>query len=829
MIVFTKIPDKGDEYLMQKKVRRQKPASLLPRLMMGLLLFIGLMAFNQNVSAQLAKGDLAFTSFNADEDGWSLTTFVDIPANTVIYFTDNEAQSTTSFNSGESYHQWNTGAAIISAGTVIRFSAIDNATALAASVGAFTRLSVALNTNYGLSTGAETVYAYLATSSTPTAPVTMLAAISNDESPTLTDLSNAGLTDGVNAIVLTSAASGPDYGEYNGSRSNQTTFAGYRPLVNNVANWTVDAIDGSYATTVPNTTAFTIISCTSPGQPGAFNAKTTFVYQSDNAVAYTVPNTPGVTYTWSYTGTGATINGTTNSVTVNYSAIATSGTLSVIANNACGMSAPRTLSIGVNAPIVLNTTNYDYSFVTVGCNRVDYLDTAFTTSDPDYSTGASTANVYQLKRLFTEISHLNPLPKYLFMTGDIVMGYINDTIALEKQLTSWRAIYESHPLSSTSIQLVAIPGNHETQDKAAGKKSFVAAERTFQRVMDPYIRGNNGPGVGGLDNLTTDQSKLTYSFNNGGDHFIVLNTDPVGADNTVPYKWLASDIQNARANNARHIFTFGHKPAYSSPLTPNGGLDAVATTPQRDSLWKYLEDNNCEAMFSAHEHLWDSIHPHAGKTWQVIAGNGGSRVEPAWATPGNQYYGYTLVNLYNDKKVNVMGLGRNTDMSTTVGTPFTINEDANPTTVRNSFDICLTTSSATNISACNSYTWNSTVYNASGVYTYNTVNAAGCDSVATLNLTINGSNTGDTTVFACGSFTWYGATFTTTPTITPTHVFTNAFGCDSIVSLHLTVSMCGITGPSSSQSPYVQSVEPSIKFTAILSANDSIGGYPMVG
>jgi hypothetical protein len=481
-------------------------------------------------------------------------------------------------------------------------------------------------------------------------------------------------------------------------------------------------------------------STVAPAQPSLFTTKTTFVYKGDNNVAYSVQNYPGVTYVWTYSGTGATINGTGNSVTVSYASNATSGTLSVTANNACGTSTARTLPITVNDLLVVPTTNYDYSFVTVGCNRLDYLDTAYTAADPDYFAGPSTANVYQLKRLFTEISHMNPLPKYLFMTGDIVMGYIKDTVALARQLTEWRKIYESHPLSQMATQLVVVPGNHETQDKAAGKKSFVAAERTFVRIMAPYIRGNNGPGVGGADNLATDQSQLSYSFNFGGDHFIVLNTDPVGADGTVSYKWLANDIQTARANNARHIFAFGHKPAYSSPLTPAGGLDAAATLAKRDSLWKYLEDYNAEAMFSAHEHLFDTINPHKGSTWQVVAGNGGSRVEPVWKGAGKQYYGYTLVNLYSDRKVNVMGLGRNTDMSDVVGSPFTINEDANPTTERCNFNICLTTKSTTTVTASNSYTWNGTTYTNSGTYTKTLVNAGGCDSIAKLILTLNKDN-----------------------------------------------------------------------------------------
>ena len=47
-------------------------------------------------------------------------------------------------------------------------------------------------------------------------------------------------------------------------------------------------------------------------------------------------------------------------------------------------------------------------------------------------------------------------------------------------------------------------------------------------------------------------------------------------------------------------------------------------------------------------------------------------------------------------------------------------------------------------------------------------------------------NTGDSTASACGSFTWYGTTYTASAN--PTHTLTNAGGCDSVVTLHLTVN-----------------------------------------
>ncbi len=594
------------------------------------------------------------------------------------------------------------------------------------------------------------------------------------------------------------------------------TFSVANPYTGPSTTYTYSYTDGNGCSNTSSAANITVNPI--PAQPAAFTTKTTFVYKGDNGVAYTVPNQGGVTYGWTYSGSGATINGSSNAVIIDYSSNATSGTLSVTASSNGCTSTARTLAIVLNNPIIVPTSNFDYSFVTVGCNRVDYLDTAITTGDPDYATGKSTANVYQLKRLFTEISHLNPLPKFLIMTGDIVMGYKTpstpDTIELAKQLNAWRAIYENHPLSSMGITLIAIPGNHETQDKAAGKHSFAAAEQIFTRIMAPYILGSNGPGIGGPDNLTTDQSKLTYSFNYGGDHYIMIDTDPVGKDNETPYKWIATDIQNARANHARHIFTFGHKPAYSSPLTPAGGLDAATTLASRDSLWKYLENNNCEAMFSAHEHLWDTINPHTGKTWQVINGNGGTRVEPVWVGSGRQYYGYTIVNLYNNRTVNVMGVGRNTTMSTTVGVPYTINEDSFPSTVRNNFNICLTTTSSTSATACNSYTWNNTTYTSSGTYSYITPNAAGCDSIATLHLTINplpnvtAANVGGCTGSSIAlSGSPAGGTFSisspyTGPSTTYTYSYTNGNGCSNTstaatITVSQQITNLTITGPTS--------------------------------
>lgn len=87
---------------------------------------------------------------------------------------------------------------------------------------------------------------------------------------------------------------------------------------------------------------------------------------------------------------------------------------------------------------------------------------------------------------------------------------------------------------------------------------------------------------------------------------------------------------------------------------------------------------------------------------------------------------------------------------------------------------------------CDSFTWYDGEHTTSGDFEFTLVNAAGCDSIVTLHLTINHSTIGDTTAVECDSFTWYDGEHTTSGDYEFT--LTNAAGCDSVVTLHLTIN-----------------------------------------
>ena len=93
-----------------------------------------------------------------------------------------------------------------------------------------------------------------------------------------------------------------------------------------------------------------------------------------------------------------------------------------------------------------------------------------------------------------------------------------------------------------------------------------------------------------------------------------------------------------------------------------------------------------------------------------------------------------------------------------------------------------------------SYTWidgnTYTTSNNSATFTISNGSINGCDSLVTLDLTINNSVTGTDTQVACGSFTWIdGNTYTTSNNSATFNIVGGAAnGCDSLVTLDLTIN-----------------------------------------
>jgi hypothetical protein len=349
------------------------------------------------------------------------------------------------------------------------------------------------------------------------------------------------------------------------------------------------------------------------------------------------------------------------------------------------------------------------SFATVGDSRQDPATSGLSGQDANWL-----QNTKAWSRIIREVQAKKS--NMLFFNGDMIMGYgkadvPTDTSSVSaivgsqlvkfyKQYAFWRGM--TAPMMETGTYLFPVPGNHEVQCNqavdascVASKTAYTVNENAWRDNMGDLIIDTNrfttllgsapqhvnaGPGIGGsasdkdgtsgIDYITTDQSKLTYSFDFNGVHFAVINTDPVGNDGHAPVNWLKADFATAKANGATKFFVFGHKPAYTylyndastdKPITKKSGFDLF---PGNLALfWNVIEQYGA-TYFCGHEHIFNAQQPTAatgGKAWQVLVGSGGSPFDAATVdsknAPTDRYYAYANVRVFQSGKVQIDAYG----------------------------------------------------------------------------------------------------------------------------------------------------------------------------
>ena len=99
----------------------------------------------------------------------------------------------------------------------------------------------------------------------------------------------------------------------------------------------------------------------------------------------------------------------------------------------------------------------------------------------------------------------------------------------------------------------------------------------------------------------------------------------------------------------------------------------------------------------------------------------------------------------------------------------------------------LVTASDATVMACDSLLWHDSCYYSTGTPSHVVTNSAGCDSTITLLLTVHHSSTGTDLLSACDSLIWLNGTTYTANNNSDTAMRTNAAGCDSTITLNLTI------------------------------------------
>ncbi len=260
---------------------------------------------------------------------------------------------------------------------------------------------------------------------------------------------------------------------------------------------------------------------------------------------------------------------------------------------------------------------------------------------------------------------------------------------------------------------------------------------------------------------------------------VIFTAIPTNGGSTPSYQWKLNGI-NVGSNNRTY---------FRNNLLPGDQISVVMTSNAVCATGSPATSNSIRTIVNIPEPTIVSIVSNAvsnkicsgdSVTFTATSINGGTSPSYQWkkngTNVGTNSNTYTTTSLVNSDAVTVV-VTSNADC--VYGSPATSNSI---TTI-----VSQASSSTETQSACSSYVWHGTTYTASNnTATWTGTNAAGCDSVVTLNLTINQATSSSLSETACGSYVWKGTTFTTSGAKTWTG--TNAAGCDSVVTLNLTIN-----------------------------------------
>lgn len=302
------------------------------------------------------------------------------------------------------------------------------------------------------------------------------------------------------------------------------------------------------------------------------------------------------------------------------------------------------------------------TFAFFGCNRIDLKDWEETRAE-----NPSSANIPQLRRNLEDIRTL--APDYLFFGGDLVLGYADDRgETLQAQMAAWIDLVGKME-RAPKTHFVAISGNHELNRKAGERKlPNPVTDAVWSRLVKgsgliPADAKGPTPATSPDDRLATDQRALSFSFDRGPVHFVVLNTDtrvttidPATGETKiamVPTHWLDADLDVAERNRKiRAVIVMGHRNLID-PETVKGDapIDPEAAEPMIKSLQAH---SKVRAYVCAHVHAFDISAIGRTGLRQTTFGNGGSKLEKNWQPARGRTFGFGYFKVYADGSLGVV-------------------------------------------------------------------------------------------------------------------------------------------------------------------------------
>jgi hypothetical protein len=298
---------------------------------------------------------------------------------------------------------------------------------------------------------------------------------------------------------------------------------------------------------------------------------TSSVLQGQTGVSYTVQAITGATsYVWSYSGAGVTINGTGNSITIDFSSSATSGNLTVYGTNSCGNGS-------VSAAFPISVTSSVSSFwYKADQGTSTTIDNSGITSWADQSGQSNDATSRNTAPAF-KVSGWNFNPKVNFSAG----YFLTAKNGISDDMTFFAVYNSTQNTGSSSFWLTpAIIG---------GETSSVQNDYTLSTNSGRlYFKGTTGDNFGAQTTGTYNDGKVrivsvTRQKSATGTIYLYVNGEQAataGSDNTS----LTGPTQLGIGNH----FSYQASAQFIGDLSEVYGINSVFSSATRKGFESYL-------------------------------------------------------------------------------------------------------------------------------------------------------------------------------------------------------------------------------------------------
>lgn len=246
-----------------------------------------------------------------------------------------------------------------------------------------------------------------------------------------------------------------------------------------------------------------------------------------------------------------------------------------------------------------------------------------------------------------------PIGLFLF-PGDMIGGYLRrDAASVSEcnriQLNRW--VETIQPLRDAGMMVRVTAGNHEVGSIAEHKPAqrcgrhnwpYTPVKENFQ-----VFRAVLGGMLPKEPDLCRDEG-LTYSFDAGGCHFVMLNSYTMSQENGFSPEtmcWLEEDLAKASERGVP-IFVVSHPPAFPGgghlwnslpfydPSYNCDGYTGIDRRNERDDFWNLLKKYKVAAYLCGHEH--NTQVQEVEGVWHVIAGGVTPEVYPLNGAPDDK-------------------------------------------------------------------------------------------------------------------------------------------------------------------------------------------------